>query len=213
MNKNIALFITFFAIFNPLKVYAESSSNKNTALTTNTISKNAATPEDFIHYLGESAIANLTNSAISVTEREKHCEEFLTYFDFNSIGRFVIGRYWRLTDTNQKKAYLKLFKQFLIKSYTAKFEGYADTQFKVLRTQKKAEDEFLVESLLVLPNTSELNLHWKVFGSPHNYRILDIVLDNVSMSVTQRNEFYALLEKLGGNFDEFLKALQQKIEE
>jgi phospholipid transport system substrate-binding protein len=176
-------------------------------------SQKSSAPGDFITHLGENAIQTLTNPNISLEKRQKECELFLEEFDFNSIGRFVIGRYWRLIKPEQKKKYLKLFKQFLIQSYVNKFEGYSDTQFKVLKTHEKADSEFMVDSILLLPNGNELNLQWKVFGTPNNYRVLDITLDNISMSITQRNEFYALLEKLGGNFDEFLNTLKQKNEE
>ena len=41
-------------------------------------------------------------------------------------------------------------------------------------------------------------------------RIIDVVIDGVSMSVTQRQEFASVIQAKGGNIDAFLRALRDK---
>ena len=173
----------------------------------------AHSPESFIKDLVITAIQKLTHPQTPLEQREADMGKFIKReVDAPAIGRFVLGRNWRIATPEQRKAYLNLFQQYLVKSYTSKFEGYTDTELTVQGTKQKAENEYVVSTLLRLPNSSELKMDWRVFETPQGYKILDIILDNVSMSVTQRDEFYALFSQVGGDMDEFLKALQRKVE-
>ncbi|MFN8820035.1 MAG: ABC transporter substrate-binding protein, partial [Holosporaceae bacterium] len=50
-------------------------------------------------------------------------------------------------------------------------------------------------------------------GADGPYRVFDLGLEGVSLSVTQRNEYLALIQRNGGNVDALIAALQQRLDQ
>jgi phospholipid transport system substrate-binding protein len=126
------------------------------------------------------------------------------------IAKFVLGKYWRRATPEQRRTYVSLFEKMLVKAYTSKFEGYSQASLTVQDAKGDGEKGFMVPSLVSLPDEAPVHMDWKVFSTPKGYRILDVVVDGVSMSITQRSEFASIIERNGGDLNEFLTVLKEK---
>jgi phospholipid transport system substrate-binding protein len=173
-------------------------------------------PKEFIQSLGAKAIQSLTDRGVPLSQRKVHFAELLDVaFDVPSIASFVLGRYWRLATPEERKEYVTLFRSMLIEAYASKFEGYND--IKIVTTGVRGDDSsgYVVSTSVHVPDMSELKLDWKVFPSDgkQSFRILDIVIDNVSMSITQRSEFASIIQNNNGSIRAFLDVLSQKVKD
>ncbi len=176
------------------------------------LSKPAAAegPDSFIRVMGQEAIDSLTSTELSKDERQDRFRAILKRsFDIRVIARFALGRYWRRASKPQRKEYVQLFEDFIVQAYATRFEGYAGGGFEVGRMRPINDKERLVLSRILLDDGRKIPVHWRVRGI-EKYRVIDVVVEGVSMAITQRDEFSAIINQHGGKVDGLLVALRKK---
>lgn len=176
--------------------------------------KGAQASADFVQGLGDKAIATLADPKVSKEQAKAVFRDLLNQnFDINTISRFVLGRYWNLATDAQKKEYQTLFEQMIVEVYAERFSQYAGEKFKVGGAQASGENDAVVSSQVLRPNGQPpVNVSWRVRSKDGSSKIIDVIVENVSMSVTQRSEFASLIESNGGKFEALLEALRQRIQ-
>lgn len=176
--------------------------------------KSTQASADFVQGLGDKAIATLADPKVSKEQAKAVFRDLLNQnFDINTISRFVLGRYWNLATDAQKKEYQTLFEQMIVEVYAERFSQYAGEKFKVGGAQASGENDAVVSSQVLRPNGQPpVNVSWRVRSKDGSSRIIDVIVENVSMSVTQRSEFASLIESNGGKFEALLEALRQRIQ-
>ena len=132
-------------------------------------------------------------------------------FDVPYIGRWVLGRYWNSANDAQRTEYQKLFEQLIVNTYAERFVEYSGETFKITGINPAGEADSMVTTQIVRPNGPPVNVSWRVRKSGADYKIIDVVVENVSMGVTQRQEFASVIEQNGGRVDGLIQALRQKV--
>lgn len=169
-------------------------------------------PRDFIASLGDRAVSALTGSDLSRQERETRFRELLnTHFDVPAIGKFVLGRYWRAATEEERQEFLMLFEELLVKSYARRFAEYSGERFEVKSVRNDQEGQALVQSLVVRPGAENIRVDWRLRAENSDFRILDVIVEGLSMAVTQRDEFASVIQSKGGRVAGLLEVLRQKV--
>lgn len=70
--------------------------------------------------------------------------------DIDGIGRYCLGRYWKVATPAQQKEYLGLFHQVLVNAITDKLGDYRGVSFTIGNVTKSGEDD-AVEATLLRP--------------------------------------------------------------
>ncbi len=167
----------------------------------------------FVQSLGDRAIATLADPKNSKDQAKVVFRDLLNQnFDINTISRFVLGRYWNIATDAQKKEYQALFEQMIVEVYAERFSQYAGESFKVGGAQASGENDAVVSSQVLRPDGPPVNVSWRVRNKDGGFKIIDVIVENVSMSVTQRSEFASVIDSNGGKFDALLDALRQRIQ-
>lgn len=166
---------------------------------------------DFVQGLGDRAIAVLADPAVSDSQAVEVFRDLLNKnFDVSTIGRFVLGRYWNTASPEQRDEYMKLFERMIVDVYAQRFNQYAGETFKVTGARPEGERDALVTSQVLRPSGPPVNVAWRVRSRDGGFKIIDVIVENVSMSVTQRSEFASVIEQNGGRFEALLDALRQR---
>lgn len=167
---------------------------------------------EFIQKLGNEAIATFSDKSLS---RDQAIQRFrkLLYagFDVPYIGRWVLGRYWNSATEAQRAEYQKLFEQLIVNTYAERFVEYSGETFKIIGTSPAGESDTMVTTQIVRPNGPPVNVSWRVRKVGSDFKIIDVVVENVSMGVTQRQEFASVIEQNGGRVEGLIQALRQKV--
>ena len=176
------------------------------------------TPDEakaFIQNLAQQAISTVAERQISDTDRNDRFRKlFVSTFDLPSISQFVLARYWRAASPDQQQEFVKLFEDMQVLNWAQRFKDYHGESLQVLSSAKDGEKGFTVDSQLNRPSAGPMPVVWKVHTADDGkIRITDIVVEGVSMSITQRSDYNSLLQANGGKFDELLKALRTKIDQ
>ncbi|MDE1148296.1 MAG: ABC transporter substrate-binding protein [Azospirillaceae bacterium] len=167
----------------------------------------------FVQSLGDKAIGVLSKPGISKAEVQSTFAQLLEQnFDVQTIGRFVLGQYWNLANEAQRQEYQKLFQTMIVSVYSERFSQYAGETFKVGAAQPNGDKDAIVNSQVVRSNGPAVNVDWRLRSKDGSFRIIDVVVENVSMSLTQRSEFASVIESHGRDFNALLEALRDRIQ-
>jgi phospholipid transport system substrate-binding protein len=173
----------------------------------------ATDPAGFIQELGDQAIKIIADKSLNQgTRREQFGKLFTASFDVPAIGRFVLGRYWRTATPQQQTDYLKLFGAYVVSVYSERFANYSGEKFKVLGSRKEDDSASTVSSEIERPNGGPpIHIDWRVVKGAEGFKITDVIVENLSMAVTQRSEFASIIDRGGGNIDGLLDLLRKKV--
>ena len=174
-------------------------------------SRAAGDAGDFISDLGQRTVQIL---AANLAERERETRFRAIFdegFDVPAIARFVLGTYWRTASDEQRRTFLTLFETYVVHVYTVRFNEYSGQQLKVTAARAEGDDAALVQSVIAQPSGAPpLRVDWRVSRTDRGYRINDVVVEGVSMAITQRQEFASVIQRNGGQIDALLKLLREK---
>ncbi len=166
--------------------------------------------QSFIDNMGMTAIAFLSNKSLSQSQKENEFRNLLKdSFDMKTIGRFAMGRYWKGASVSQKKEYLKLFEKMIVEVYTARFNDYKGQKLDVISSRPDGSKDYLVNSNIVPNSGSKIKVDWRVRNTNGEYKIIDVIIEGVSMSLTQRSDFSSVIQRGGGNVEILLSHLRK----
>ena len=164
----------------------------------------------FVQSLAEKAIDTLTGERLSQGEREDRFREILRdHFDLNAIGKWVLGRHWRAASGPERDEYMALFEDLIVKTYTLRFREYSTERLAVSDTTTRTAHDAIVHSELIRPQGAPpVRIDWRVRAPNGHLKIVDVVVEGVSMSQTQRSEFGSVIRRHGGNVGGLLAAMR-----
>ncbi len=153
----------------------------------------------------------MKNRGIAKADRVEHFRTMLqANFDIPTIARFVLGRYWNMATPEQQQEYFKEFEEMIVRSYTDRFETYNGETFIITSSRPEGDHDAFVVTEIHRPNGPPVTVSWRVRQRDSKLGIIDVVVEGVSMSVTQRQEFSSVIQSKGGDIKAFLQALRSK---
>ena len=182
--------------------------------TTLTRAADPAAAETFIADLGQQVVSTLQREDLTIEEAELQFREvFRTNFDIPTIGQFALGRYWRVASPAQREEFLILFEESVVETYARRFTEYSGQSFRVSGSRAISERDVLVStSILNADGQLLVVIDWRVRERDPGFQIIDVVVEQVSMGVTQRSDFNAVIQRGGGKVEVLLEALRQQVQ-
>ena len=171
----------------------------------------AANPRDFVQNMGDKAFASLSEEGLSQDQRTERFRGLLKEaFDLPRIARFTLGRYWRTATDEEKTEFIALFEKFVIQAYSNRFQDMSGQKLNVINAREVSASQAMVLSEIEIPGKAPVKINWRVRSKDDAHKIVDVLVQGISMSVTQRDEFAAVIRKTGGKVDGLIKALRRK---
>jgi phospholipid transport system substrate-binding protein len=168
----------------------------------------------FVQDIGDRAISICADKSLAHDQRSEKFRQILRdSFDLSTIGRFVIGRSWNNASADQQQEYMQLFEALVIKNYGNQLELYAGEGFQVTGSRSESEKDFVVTSDIVHPDGSEpTEVDWRVRQKNGKFGVIDVVVEGISLSVTHRQEYAAIIQRDGGKLDGLLDLMRHQLE-
>ena len=164
-----------------------------------TAQASASPATDLIRGMADQAIETLRETEGDLAAREDRLRVILAErFDMSGIGRFVIGRYWKQASEEQRQDYQEAFADYVVATYARRLGGYAGETLEITGETKAGDDGALVATRIVRPGAPPIPAEWRVItGEDGTAKIVDVVVEGLSMSITQREEFAAVARQHG----------------
>jgi phospholipid transport system substrate-binding protein len=171
--------------------------------------ESAAVVTDF----GDHMLQMLNNPQMSPAERQKQFGALLDKdFDFATIGRFVLGRYWQSATDQEKQQFAPVFRDYVVQSYTVRFGEFSGASFKVTGERPESANTSIVRTTVMQKNSpTPAKVDWRVSTTTGSPKITEVIVEGISMSLTHRQEFASLIERQGGGVSGLIQQLKAKI--
>ena len=164
----------------------------------------------FIKGLAQEGIGFLSNETLDDVARKKSFEKLLNRsFDMSTIGRFAMGRYWKTATKAQRNQYQKLFKAMIIQVYSKRFGEYQGQSIEVKSARPEGKHDILVQSMIVPKNGEKIRLDWRVRPKKGRFKVVDVIVEGVSMALTQRSDFASVIQRGGGDVGVLIAYLEK----
>jgi len=166
----------------------------------------------FIRDLSGRAVATLKERESPPAERRARFRLLLEEgLALDLIGRMVAGRFWRRASESQREDYLQIFRQYVLTAYSRRFDSYAYSgdSIDIGAATEAGGGDVMVATTINRPGATSLNAAWRVRLIDGAHKVIDVVVEGVSMAVTQRQEFASVITSRG--FDGLIHALRDRV--
>ena len=130
-------------------------------------------------------------------------------FDMPEISRFVLGQYAHSLAPQQQQEFMGLFRDYIAHSYSVRLGPYAGAPFRVTGARPYGGET--VVSSEVSRGGAPTRIDWHVNNNGGRYLVTDVNVDGVSMKITQRSEFAAIIQRNGGKPEALFAAMRQQL--
>ena len=167
--------------------------------------------QHFVEDLGKRAIAVLGRQGVSAEERQRELGQLLDdSFDMPLIAKLVLGQAFRQLTPQQLADYNRVFHDFVLHTYSARLSAYTGEQLTVVRATPASGQDVVVASKVARSGAAPTQVEWRVRGGEGGFKIIDVLVEGVSMIVTQRSEFQSIVQSRG--IDGLMATLRTRIE-
>ena len=170
--------------------------------------------KQFVKGISDRAITALKDNAPKAQRDEMFRAILHDGFATQAIATFCLGNYWQKASESQRVEYQKLFEGLIVQSYSQRLRSIYNGQelvFGATRPDGKM-GTWVSSRFNASSNAPSEEVLWRVRRTESDqYRVIDVVFASVSLVVTQRDDFVSILQRNGGNMDEFLATLRDKV--
>jgi phospholipid transport system substrate-binding protein len=164
----------------------------------------------FVDGLGRRAFQMLNQQGTTLDQKEAQVRALLAEnFDLKLIGRYVVGQSWRTMGEERQEAYLALFEEYVLRTYSKRLGGYSGQQFQIAGVKSASPEDHIVATTITRPGAPPIEANWRVQTKTPQYKIVDVMVAGVSMVVTQRSEFGAVIQRRG--VDGLIETLRMQV--
>jgi len=169
--------------------------------------------KELVENISQEVVSALTNTEGDSRARQAAFEQiFDNRADISAIGRFVVGRYWRSASKADQQAYLETYKDFIAFSYAEKISSYSGEVISVGRVIDAGSKGMIVKSHINRgAGAPPISIDWRLKDRNGDLKVIDMIVERVSLAVTQRSEFQSRLAHSGGDLSMLTRELRQRM--
>jgi phospholipid transport system substrate-binding protein len=178
------------------------------------VSAQDSEPEALVKKITEEVLAALkSDKQLAAGDRQKAVklaeEKILPHVDFEEATRLAVGRGWKEASPEQRKKLIAEFRNMLVRTYSNAIGTYEGQTMKVQPSRVKPGDaEATVRNQFIRPGGKPVLIDYSMRKTDAGWKIYDIVVEGVSLVLTYRSEFDAVVKQEG--VDGLIKRLGQK---
>ena len=172
-----------------------------------------AKADAFVQKVTNEGIEDIINASVPQKVKDERFEKlFNSALDLDIIGQFVLGRYWKTATPEQRKAFIKVYRELNIKTWSARFDEFKGKNFKFVgSTPSNSKNQVFINSTVAMGEGEPAKVVWRVKQNGSTFKIVDIIIENVSLAITARNEYSAFIKNNAGGIDALIADLQKKV--
>lgn len=174
---------------------------------------NAAEAENFVKNTTQEGLVGIINAKASQAERDARFEKlFNSALDLKFIGRFVLGRYWKTASDEQRDRFIDVYRKLNVKTWSKRFDEFKGKEFIFKGTSPSSSaNQIFVNSVVPMEQAQPATVVWRVKEENGKFKIVDIIIENVSLAITARNEYTAFIKKSPDGLNGLIADLEKKI--
>ena len=177
----------------------------------------AETPTQIVRSTTEEAMALLRETAGPGKGRHKERMErlrgvILPRVDSWEVARRSLGVHWQQISQEQRKEFVDLFIELVEKTYGGMLDRYTD-EVQFFFDQERVDGRFAeVDTRIVrVDQPKPFSVSYRLRRREGKWLIYDVVIENVSMVSSYRNQFGRIINK--SSYEGLVKAIRRKLKQ
>jgi phospholipid transport system substrate-binding protein len=130
------------------------------------------------------------------------------YGDMPAVAATVLGPPWRGANGTQREAFVAAFAGYLARKYGSQFRDWQQAQIGIQRVRDAGNAGVLVETVVTRPGQQPIAVGWQVSERSGRPKVVNLLIEGISMVANERAEIGALLEAQRGSIDGLVGALR-----
>ena len=119
-------------------------------------------------------------------------------FDFPTMSKLVLAKYWKRFDAAQQQEFMKEFKDFLAHRYGDRIDRYEQEKVEIVGERNAAGGDTIVATKIYRPGAAETVLvDYRVRSRDGVWRVIDVKVEGISLVSNYRDQFHEVLSHGG----------------
>lgn len=141
-------------------------------------------------------------------EKEKLRLIYDRMFNDVELSKRTLARNWNSMNVAQRKEFVLLFRQVLEKAYIDKILAYTNEKIVFDRETMVSASQAEVQTRIVT-SSKEIPISYRVILKGSDWKVYDVVIENVSLVLNYRTQFNDILAK--NTPEQLLETLRKKV--
>jgi phospholipid transport system substrate-binding protein len=166
---------------------------------------------DLVYDLASKSTPILNSRELSKSVRTERLQGIMGgLVDREQMAISMMGRYWKRANQSQKSELPILLEAYLYEVYVSRIESVNGTVSFSIQGERVLGNRTLVDMQVVRPNAPNIDVSWQIEDIGGKPVITDIIIEGVSLVVSQRADFSSIIRQQGG-LDGLIGLLRQKL--
>ncbi len=131
-------------------------------------------------------------------------------FDDVELSKRTLARNWNSLNAAQRQEFVQLFRQVLEKAYIDKILAYTNEKIVFDRETMVSGSQAEVQTRIVT-SSKEIPIVYRVILKGSDWKVYDVVIENVSLVMNYRTQFNDILAK--NTIQQLLEILRKKVKD
>ena len=129
--------------------------------------------------------------------------------DRERTAQWVLGANWRTATPAQRGQFVEEFSDLLLRTYGTALRQYDSEKLNFLPARAAAgADRVTVRTEIIRPDGPKFSVNYLLTNRSGEWKVYDVIIENVSLVVTYRSEYSAIIKRDG--MDGLLKQLADR---
>jgi phospholipid transport system substrate-binding protein len=157
-------------------------------------------PRAVVDEITKAALDVLGNKSLAVDDKRHRLETIVyAHVDFDTMSRLVLARNWNQLSPAQQTDFVTLFKEHLSMTYGRNIENYKNERVEIVGDREEPRGDWTVQTKILRGGgASDILVDYRLRkGGSSDWRVIDIVIERVSLVSNYRSQFQEIVSQGG----------------
>lgn len=132
------------------------------------------------------------------------------HVDFVRVSALVLGKHWKTATTDQKKRFIKEFRNLLVRTYAVAFSEYSEWDINYIPLKfNPGDDKVFVKTQIIRPGAPPASVDYRMVRKGQSWKVYDVVIEGISFITNYRTTFKNEVAR-SGSLDTVIERLAQR---
>jgi phospholipid transport system substrate-binding protein len=154
--------------------------------------------EHYVSTLLSNTFAVLNDAQMHIDSKKQKLRDLLkANLDIHRMSLKTLGRLGDTFPSSQLAEFEIVYETYLLNSYCSAVESYHGQKVALKGIRPNAKDNYIVKTVIDDSRGTQINVDYLVQDNNGDFKILDVITENISLLSTQRSDFSGILSNSG----------------
>jgi ABC-type transporter MlaC component len=163
--------------------------------------------EGYVGKIADDVMALANSGASGEALRDKFISMLNQYVNLRSIANVALGRYRKALPPGEKDEFYALFSNYAATLFVNHVDDFKGSGLKIISSSK--DDKFITIVSKIEGNGGGETVKWRLIAGDGGYRISDINVKGVWLTIATKKRFNDVLNRSKGDFEPLFAELRE----